>query len=250
MRHALFCTIMALVPTGLTTNTESVSLSKFVPRIENLPEACQAAYNASIDGCSRTDFPQERNPDVNNCSADCVNGLIKIVQLVNQQCSTVRVPADSIIGVALLGNLLPNLCGKIVVVTEQPSSTQASLPSSSTSAPASTTQQQVQPSSAQQQPPSSQSTAPPPSAANPAAPSQSTLNAATSTSQGLMLDTGTPPPVPSQTAIGQKSNPDSGGGSPFDVALSGPSSSSSRVWNKGIPLAAVCGFVTLYVLNL
>lgn len=214
---------MALVPTGVTTDIESVSLSKFVPRIENLPQSCQVAYNTSIQGCTRADFPRDRDESINNCSNDCVQGLIQIVQLVNQQCSTVRVPADSIIGVALSGNLLPKLCGNIVVVTSgQQTMTMSPSSTSSTSSEASTTE-----SSSTQATDSSQST-PSSTAASSAATSQSQSIQLPpmSTQQGITVDTGTPPPAPSQTAAGQKSNSGSGGGgSPFDVTFAASSSS-------------------------
>ncbi|KAJ4351650.1 uncharacterized protein N0V89_006993 [Didymosphaeria variabile] len=238
---------MALVPTGLTTDIESVSLSKFVPRIEGLSQTCQVAYNTSIQGCTRADFPKNRDDSINNCSNDCVQGLIKIVQLVDQQCSTVVVPADSIIGVALSGNLLPKLCGNIVVVTSgQQTSTQGSLQTSSTSAEASTTQQ-AQSSSAQATN-SAQSTQSDTAASSAASSSnQSTQPRPSSTQQGIAIDTGTPPPAPSETAIGQKSNPDSGGGSPFDVTFSG-SSSSSRVRLSGFTMTTMFGVFACLVL--
>ncbi|KAF2451811.1 hypothetical protein P171DRAFT_478835 [Karstenula rhodostoma CBS 690.94] len=229
---------MALVPTGVTTDIEAVSLSKFVPRIENLPQSCQVAYNTSIQGCTRADFPKERNEAINNCSNDCVQGLIKIVQLVNQQCSTVRVPADSIIGVALSGNLLPKLCGNITVVTSgQQTSTQSTLATSSTYTEASTTQQ-AQSTSAQSTPSSTAA------GSVASSPSQSIQQPPSSTQQDITIDTGTPPPAPSQTAIGQKSNPDSGGGSPFDVTFSTSSSSHPQLGAFAMSLTISC-FVCL-----
>jgi hypothetical protein len=238
---------MSLVPTGLTTDVESVSLSKFVPRIENLPQTCQVAYNTSIQGCTRADFPKERNENVNNCSGDCVQGLIKIAQLVNQQCSTVRVPAGSIIGVALSGDLLPKLCGGIVVVTSgQQTSTYGTLATSSTSTEASTTRQAQ--SSSSQATKSAQST-PSSTVASSAvtSPDQSIQLPPSSTQQGIAVDTNTPPPAPTQTAIGQKSNPDSGGGSPFDVTFS-DSSSSSHLRLSAIAKMAVVSVVACLIL--
>ncbi|KAK7192569.1 hypothetical protein DPSP01_006509 [Paraphaeosphaeria sporulosa] len=240
MRH-LFRAIMAmaLVPTGVTTDIEAVSLSKFVPRIENLPQSCQVAYNTSIQGCTRADFPKERNEAINNCSNDCVQGLIQIVQLVNQQCSTVRVPADSIIGVALSGDLLPKLCGNIVVVTSgqqtYAQSTLATSTTSSTSTAASTIQQAQ--SSSTQATDSAQSTPSSTAASSVASSPSRSIQPPSSTQQGITIDTATPPPAPSQTAIGQKSNPDSGGGSPFDVTFS--TSSSSHLQLGGLEMTAM-----------
>ncbi|KAF1972460.1 hypothetical protein BU23DRAFT_467401 [Bimuria novae-zelandiae CBS 107.79] len=231
---------MSLVPTGLATTTEPVSLSKFVPRIENLPDSCQAAYTAPIEGCTRDDFPANRDPEVNNCSAECVNGLVKIVKLVNAQCATVRVPATSIIGKALLGDLIPVLCGKIVVVTEQPSSTQAGLVTSSTAALASTTlqaQSSSAPQSSSKQPQATDGA----QSGSSAPATMSTQEPPTSTIQtpGLTLDTATPPPPPppNSSPVEQKSNPDSGGGSPFDVTLASTSSS----LHLQVAMAAVLG---------
>lgn len=239
---------MVLVPTGVTTDIEAVSLSKFVPRIENLPQSCQVAYNTSIQGCTRSDFPQERNEAINNCSNDCVQGLIKIVQLVNSQCSTVRVPADSIIGVALGGNLLPKLCGNIVVVTSGTQTyAQSTLATSSTSSTASTTEQ-AQLSSTQ----STDSSQNAPSSTSPSTPSSTAANspgqASTTTQQGVTIDTATPPPAPSQTAIDQKSNPDSGGGSPFDVTFA--ASSSSQLQLSGLAMTAMISAFACLVLFL
>ncbi|KAF9739772.1 hypothetical protein PMIN06_007157 [Paraphaeosphaeria minitans] len=251
MRH-LFRAIMAmaLVPTGVTTDIEAVSLSKFVPRIENLPQSCQVAYNTSIQGCTRADFPKERNEAINNCSNDCVQGLIKIVQLVNQQCSTVRVPADSIIGVALSGDLLPKLCGNIVVVTSGQQtyalSTSATSMTSTTSTAASTTRQMQ--SSSTQATDSAQSTQSTPSstaASSVASSPRQSIQPPSSTQQGIAIDTATPPPAPSQTAIGQKSNPDSGGGSPFDVTLSASSPSSHRQLGGLVMTVMISAFACL-----
>lgn len=244
-RALLTTTMMTLIPTGLGTSTEPVSLSKFVPRIENLPSSCQQAYTAPIAGCTRDDFPANRDPDVNNCSAACVSGLVAIVQRVNEACATVRVPATSIIGVALLGNLLPQLCGRIVVVTESPSvSTQtATATASSQSEDPQTTQSlsSTQSTSSQSDQTASSSSSP----SSPSPPPSAPATPPSSTSPGLVLDTATPPPAPSSTQTGgaagaiQKSNPDSGGGSPFDVALSSSSTSGSATMRSSASAVVV-----------
>ncbi|KAF2475179.1 uncharacterized protein BDR25DRAFT_184538, partial [Lindgomyces ingoldianus] len=96
--------IMALVASGITSAGASVALSNFTPRIENLPQQCQAVYTRPIAGCEAGDFGSN-----SRCSSSCVKGLVDIQNLVTQACATVDVPETSIIGVFLLGKGIPAL---------------------------------------------------------------------------------------------------------------------------------------------
>lgn len=239
--------LMTLVPTGLSLPSEPVSLSKFTPRIENLPSSCQEAYNAPISGCTREDFPKERNPNINNCSGACVDGLIDIVALVNEKCAAVRVPRDSIIGVALVGDLLPKLCGGVVVVTEGPSVVMSTEGGARTSAASSveTTQRSETSETAGSQ--SSQSSGATPSTTQSSTLSTSTAPPPTTTSPSLTLDTSTPPPPPppSETSSNQEANT---GGSPFDIMLADTSSAPRT--RQRLPRIAIVGLAVCAVLGM
>lgn len=199
---------MTLVAVGVTSASQSISLSNFTPRIENLPQACQTAYTTTIDGCSATDFNKDTG-----CSNGCVQGLVKISKLVTQQCGNVDVPETSIIGVFLLGKGIEALCPNIVVTTIGSSSTQASKTTASSEQASSTTAAQTTQTTEST---SSSSTA----AATSVASSPNNPVAVPSSSASLSTSK---PPAAKQTTNGQKSNQDSGGGSPFDVQAAGSS---------------------------
>lgn len=223
MHNPFFRVIMSLMAVGVTSATQSISLSNFTPRIENLPASCQSAYTSPIEGCQASDFTT-----ADRCSAQCVQGLIKISNLVAQQCGNVDVPETSIIGVFLLGKGVPSLCPGVEVTTVGQSSTQAPPPQTSAQAQTSSAAQppassQAQASSSAAASSSSAESAPAQSsAAN--TPNQSAAPPSSTSVPQITFDTGNAPPAPAQTADSQKSNKDSGGGSPFDVQATGASS--------------------------
>ncbi|KAF2250771.1 hypothetical protein BU26DRAFT_562731 [Trematosphaeria pertusa] len=227
-----------LIAMGVTSATQAISLSNFTPRIENLPSPCQSAYTTQIQGCQAGDFTNGAR-----CSANCVQGLVTISELVSQQCSNVDVPETSIIGVFLLGQGIPALCPGVEVTTIAPSSTQVQPPpQTSTEAQASNEPAAPPPSSSQAI--ESDSSVAESSATSVANTPNESVAPPTSTAQPqLTFATGSPPPAASQTASSQRSNQDSGGGSPFDVVATG----SSPPLNVGhCALSAIVGVALLF----
>ncbi|PVI05170.1 hypothetical protein DM02DRAFT_108897 [Periconia macrospinosa] len=212
---------MALMAVGVTLATQSISLSNFTPRIENLPNTCQNAYTSAIQGCTKDDFASNAR-----CSASCIQGLTRITTVVTQNCKGVNVPETSIIGVFLLNKGVEALCPSARATSSAassppPSSTQPAPPPPATTS--SSSQAQETPDSSSAPPPestasSSSSTQP----ASPLTPTSTELAASSSNIAPPQLSTapGSAPPVPSQTESPQRSSQNSGGGSPFDIGAS------------------------------
>lgn len=216
--------------TALAGTSSAVSLASFIPRVDSLPSRCAAVYNKAIDGCGAQDFVPQTV-----CSKSCVQGLLKITNLVQSDCANVDAGETSIIGVFQAGLGLGSLCPNTPVDT--PSSTTTSRTTTqvqtSTQAAASTTSTTTTPTSTST------------TLATRSAQTSSTLTG------GLTLDPSATPtmaiPPPFSTASkpaasetsrsnSQLSNADSGGGSPFDVQATG---SSSRLHSKDVSLGAL-----------
>lgn len=223
--HCLRLIMASLLITRAISATSSVALSDFIPAIESLPQPCATVYNQVISGCVAADFDASKQ----RCSAACVSGLVEISQAVSRSCSLDDVSETSIIGVFLQGQGIPILCQGVSVTTIGASSSTTTTTSSSTKAQATSTRD-----AASNTADASSSSAPSStlvtSAANPDA---STLTQAVPTTPAaaqpsfiwsLPADSSTA--APAQTASSQKSNSDSGGGSPFDVVATGSSSQS------------------------
>ncbi|KAF2643940.1 hypothetical protein P280DRAFT_477377 [Massarina eburnea CBS 473.64] len=217
--------LMALTAVGITTATQSISLSNFTPRIENLPTTCQNAYITGIEGCTKDDFGTGAL-----CSAKCVQGLVKISDLVAVACQTVNVPDTSIIGVFLLSRGVQALCPGITVVTKSSTtkSTQSvqSTQTTTSQSLSSTTTSQARTTASASSAPSTQSSGASTSSSATTSPTPTQTNQATtqppSTLQSqLTTDTRTPPPASSQTGS-QQAN--AGGGSPFDIGATASAS--------------------------
>ncbi|KAF2686839.1 hypothetical protein K458DRAFT_441548 [Lentithecium fluviatile CBS 122367] len=210
---------MALVSVaGVASATQAISLANFTPRIENLPSSCSAAYTASIEGCQASDF------DVANgarCSAQCVQGLIKIADLVTTQCANVDVPETSIIGVFMLGAGVPAVCPGVEVTTIGSSSTQA--PTSQTTTQEASSTSELSSAEATDGASSASSTSDSETTTAVTTPAEQPT---TATQPQITFDTSAaalPTTSPTTTASLQKSNQESGGGSPFDVQASSSS---------------------------
>jgi len=230
MQNPLLSALMSLAAVaGVASATQAISLSNFTPRIENLPSLCSQAYTSTIEGCQASDFSSNVR-----CSAQCVQGLVRIADLVSRQCANVDVPETSIIGVFMLGAGVPAVCPGVVVTTIGRSSTQAAYP---TEAPEQTTTEAEASSTAESSstrtpatlgpdPTTSASSTSSSSESSVASSSTSTSTEAaattTATQPQITFDTSAmaAPPAPTNTAAPQRSNQDSGGGSPFDVQAS------------------------------
>ncbi|KAF2710252.1 hypothetical protein K504DRAFT_454576 [Pleomassaria siparia CBS 279.74] len=222
--------LMAALTVRAVTATSSVTLADFVPRIDSLPSACSVVYNQAISGCVAADFDASKQ----RCSAECVNGLAEISKEINKSCSIDDVSETSIVGVFLLGQGIPVLCQGVSVTTlgtvstSKPTSSSSSSSSSTSSIkPAVTSTKQVQSKSAGAV---SSSTPTSTAATNPVAnPEPSSTPAPTRTPAAVQPSfVWTLSPTPSQTTSSQKSNSDSGGGSPFDVVATGSSTPRRR----------------------
>jgi hypothetical protein len=155
---------------------------------------------------------------------------------VEVACAKVEVPETSIIGLFLLGQGVQVLCPGIEVVTINPTSATPPPPAPTRSAQQpQETEQPEEPTETQQ--PSMTSTKE----------AESTPESTTTSSSGIAIDTTVPttfvttaapsiplppqdsptslPPEPTTSVTSQKSNADSGGGSPFDIVATGTSAS-------------------------
>jgi hypothetical protein len=222
--------VFSLLPWAAVAN--SVSLSDFTPKITSLSSQCQAVYTTTIPGCKVSDFTNSAH----TCSTSCLNGLVQINALVNQNCADDDVEETSIIGLFLLGQAIQLLCS-VAVVTTTTGSTEATTKATSTStntnslfttysstmtmstAPSNTALSSVSTTSIFSQT-LLPTTRPQPSASNGMignthiAPSPSPSITSTSTSTSLKV---TPPLESTAAEESQRSgNVGSGGGSPFD----------------------------------
>ncbi|KAF2262981.1 hypothetical protein CC78DRAFT_293548 [Lojkania enalia] len=245
MRSSSRTVVMSgLVAIGVSA-TNSVSLSNFTPRIENLPSECQTVYNRPIQGCTAEDFTSSDRSEL--CSTDCVVGLVEIAKDVQQACSNVDVPETSIIGVFLLGFGVEALCPDVVITTVTPSPSTTQVQQQTTTKAEARTSSEAASSSTSS---TSSSEGIDVDTSVPTAPGTTlaTTFTETPTETAAPSDTEQPPPAntdsssaePSQTASSQKSNADSGGGSPFDVQATGGSTTL-----RSLTLGAVTGIFAL-----
>ncbi|CAI6332289.1 unnamed protein product [Periconia digitata] len=239
----LLRTTMALMAVGVTLATQSISLSNFTPRIENLPITCQNAYESSIQGCTKDDFG-------GSCSSSCIQGLNRITTVVVANCKSVNVPGNSIIGVFMAGGGVQALCPNVQATTA-PSSSATPPPQTSTipAPPPPTTSSSSQAdetpeSSTTPSPESTDASSSDPSTTSTSSTASSSTDVATSSSSSdppqLSTATGSPPPLPSQTESSQRASQNPGGGSPFDIGASAPA---TQLQPRKITLFAMLGLV-------
>ncbi|KAF2028804.1 hypothetical protein EK21DRAFT_23998, partial [Setomelanomma holmii] len=91
MHTSLRATVVGL---AILNTASAVQLASFAPRIEISNAQCRTAYTTTIEGCQASDFAANAI-----CSSACVQGLIKIGNVVNSACKDVDVGETSIIGV-------------------------------------------------------------------------------------------------------------------------------------------------------
>ena len=217
-----------------STKAATVSLASFIPRVDNLPTACNTVYRTDISGCTADDFKPGAT-----CTNACVQGLAKIGAGVSDKCAGVDAGELSIIGVFQNGLGIQSLCPGVTVATSSSSnaepSTQSSTGATSTQASLRTT---LTSSATKATSTASRSTDygdwdgddGPTSSASTSTTTGSTLDPSTTsgvaapptpTSQAASLSSSS---KPTSTPNAQLSNSDSGGGSPFDVVATGSSS--------------------------
>jgi hypothetical protein len=120
-----------LLLTLMAPLTTAVSLSDFIPLLQGLPSACEAAYTATIPGCVAGDF---ESPYV--CSDNCLQGLVTTNGAITTACKGVSVDPQSIVGLFLNGDGIQALCN-VAVVTTTTSGASSAMPLFATSSGAS-----------------------------------------------------------------------------------------------------------------
>ncbi|KAH6636382.1 hypothetical protein F5144DRAFT_591563 [Chaetomium tenue] len=197
----------------MASTVSAIPLSKFQPiTATTISLGCILAYNAEIPGCAISDFVAG-----NACSASCVRGLERVEANLASACDRTEVSEASVLGQALLGNLVELLCPG-TSSPENPVSSPTAAPTTFTtrrsSSPPPLTFTPVQPSSTTttavtetEEPETSTST----SRASPTTTTPQTfIQSSPPTSSPSSSSTSTPEP-PAEDSGGS-----SGGGTPFD----------------------------------
>ncbi|KAH8894869.1 hypothetical protein GQ53DRAFT_820541 [Thozetella sp. PMI_491] len=90
----------------MAATTSALSLSSFQSLTSSgVSISCIVVYNQAIQGCTPVDFTKG-----NSCSTACVNGLAKTEANIQVVCDGDGVSASSVLGHALLGDLVNLLC--------------------------------------------------------------------------------------------------------------------------------------------
>ncbi|KAI1537263.1 hypothetical protein PtrCC142_005196, partial [Pyrenophora tritici-repentis] len=215
-----------------STEAATVSLASFIPRIDNLPTACNTVYRTDISGCTADDFKPGAT-----CTDACVQGLSKIGASVSDKCAGVDAGELSIIGVFQNGLGIQSLCPGVTIPAISSSgakpSTKSSTGATTTQAPlrttltssastvTSTTSSSTDDGDGDGDDDSTSSAPAPTSTADLTLdPNTSAVPPASTAQAGSSSSDSTPTSAPNA----QLSNSDSGGGSPFDVVATGSSS--------------------------
>ncbi|KAF2748818.1 hypothetical protein M011DRAFT_476191 [Sporormia fimetaria CBS 119925] len=214
----------------LTSATDSVSLSSFKGKVRDLPEDCQEVYTSPIPSCKIEDFEPGAV-----CSTACVRSLSKLVETVSTACAGVEAPERTILRLFLDGLGLKALCPKVEVISSTSEvRTSTSRPTMTEAPESSATETETEEASSTT---SSSSTL---LAIDTAVPT--TL---TTAPPNLNQDSSSPPPAaqPTSSISFQKSNQDSGGGSPFDIQATGSSEDRTALRSLVGIMAAMLGGV-------
>ncbi|KAK4123573.1 hypothetical protein N657DRAFT_415882 [Parathielavia appendiculata] len=213
----------------MASTTSALSLTSFQPiTATTVHLGCILAYNYQISGCTIADFTRG-----NTCSVACVKSLIKIQYAVQAACPNVNVDAASVLGQALLGNLVDLVCS----VRPTSTTTPAAATTTETEEPqTSTTETETE------EPETSTSTFSLTTA----------LDTSISTSAQFSPTTSASPPSSSSsssstiTASPEPTTEDSsGGGSPFDVASS-DSRQLTSCWPQTVAVAVGLSLLLLH----
>ncbi|KAF2196718.1 hypothetical protein GQ43DRAFT_426009 [Delitschia confertaspora ATCC 74209] len=217
-----------LLATLLATHAAAtvVSLSNFVPQVNNLPPNCDRVYSSTIPNCEPNDFEGQ-------CSKQCISGLASLSKSIIKECAGVDVPETSIVGVFLLGQGVGALCKGAQAPVEKSTSTPLQMKTTVISTKSASTTERSSSSSAKET-----ETTSPISSTEPSTTPAPTFQSPTTSQLGM--DTASMP-KPSPTSNSQKSNHDSGGGSPFDIQAG----TASALRSHCLPTLVVLGAVAL-----
>ncbi|KAK3368173.1 hypothetical protein B0H63DRAFT_71688 [Podospora didyma] len=239
---------LLFVASTASATSQGLSLSDFEVITSSLvPISCILAYNRPVTGCSTGDFGFGRK-----CSAECVRGLNRAQSNLESACDGTSVPAASILGQVLQGNLVDLLCpGSSPVTTTSSAPTTAAKTSTRSVLTSQTT---VRPTTSTTQSSTSATTtaiesdiptfipssSPTPDTLTPTTfvpssqPSPTSIMQVPSTSANSNSS-----PGPAEAPIGN-----GGGGSPFDVLASNDGSrraASKGKWFQASSVAAILG---------
>ncbi|KAK3295781.1 uncharacterized protein B0H64DRAFT_154493 [Chaetomium fimeti] len=207
----------------MASMASAIPLSKFQPiTATTISLGCILAYNAEIPGCSINDFVAG-----STCSASCVRGLKRVESNLEYVCDRTEVSEISVLGQALLGNLVELLCPG----TSSPENPVATPSRSPTAAPTTLTTQRVSRTS-----PLTFTPVQPPSTTTTAVTETEEPETSTSTSSVSPTEPPSPPPIqtvipssrPTSSSSSSTSAPEpsedtggrgTGGGSPFDPVI-------------------------------
>ncbi|KAK4044693.1 hypothetical protein C8A01DRAFT_42597 [Parachaetomium inaequale] len=231
----------------MASTASALSLSQFQPiTAATISLGCILAYNAEIPSCSINDFVAGKM-----CSAPCIRGLERIESRLEGVCNSADVPEISVLGQALLGNLVELLCPGTAPETpiassspssRSPTSTIITPPRTSSRAPLTFTT--VRPPSATEtetEEPEVLST--PTSSASPTtlpdAPPPTFIQSSPPTSISSSSSATTTAPPPADDRRGS-----TGGGSPFDIVRS-DSTQLTACWTKAVAVGLGVGLLLL-----
>lgn len=257
------------------STVSALSLANFQIVISNaIPSTCIKAYSHPIHGCFIRDFKGGAL-----CSSKCTNGLLQAEARIDAACEGVDVNRDTLLGIALRGDLVATLCPGVIVApssttvtvtvparTSQSSSTQTLSPPSPPPLPpapppplppAFTTRTTLTTSTTAE-------TTPPRSTSVPETTSRSTQTS-TQAQTSVVETTAAPPPSSAtptnantplpQTTATETSRPNGGGrppligggGSPFDQPVVGSGRSAYTVrWTEAIWAALSATLIILW----
>ncbi|SPQ22605.1 32186d07-b847-4645-a01a-09db6c925614 [Thermothielavioides terrestris] len=214
----------------MASTASALTLYNFQPITSAaVPLSCILAYNSRIPGCKMDDFVKG-----NTCSAACVGGLTRVQSTLQAVCSDADVPPTSVLGQALLGNLVQLLCpgtgtspddstssSASVTVTITRTSSRSALILTTVSSTATTTA-----AATQTEEPDTSTTSPSTTTATPDTLSQTFIQSPAPTS--VLATTSTTTSAPEQTSESPRRG---GGGSPFDpVVLHNDSAALTARW--------------------
>lgn len=227
-RRALRWLLLVLL-SSRTAAAAGMSLSNFqLITSTSVPLSCILAYNQPLVGCTMGDFTQG-GPGA-TCSQECQRGILSTQSTLQLVCQQSGAPANSVLGQALLGNLISFLCGGAPSTSAtaftratQASTTAIALPAPSSEA-ASADVIPPDPTPAQVQPP-----------ANPETPTP--LPPPNDTTGARQTKTPSAPKQP-------QSDSTRGGGSPFDAVVNG-SDDLQPDWGRSLLLALSLGLALL-----
>lgn len=192
----------------IASTASALTLSNFqLITSSGVPIACILVYNTVIPSCTTDDFTQGTT-----CSASCADGLGRVQDRIREVCDGVNAPPTSVLGQALMGNLVNLLCPAADAPTPSKETTSSTISSTSTSTTSTSTDRATSLSQSTLTIVTATPSRPPPPPLEPPVVSPSFVQSSGPTQTTGAQQTSAPPPTEIPL----------GGGSPFDpVVVSG-----------------------------